>query len=67
MLLVPVHRPSSEWARSMEAREKNLEKLPVAPPKKENWDVERWRQFRWLYPGENEVDIWKRIRQQFIA
>lgn len=66
-MLVPVYRPSKEWARSMEAGEKNLGKLPFAIPKKENWDVERWRQFRWLYSGEKEVDIWKRIRQQYIA
>lgn len=66
-ILVSVHRPSSEWARSMETRENNFEKLPVVAPKKENWDVDRWRQFRWLYPGENEVDIWKRIKQQFVA
>lgn len=66
-ILVPVSRPSTDWAREMAILEKAGKQLPVSSPKKEDWDVERWRQFRWLHHGENEVDIWERIRRHYDA
>lgn len=66
-ILVPVARPSIEWARNMEILEEKHERLPVAAPEKTQWEVHRWEEFRWLYCGEDEVEIWKRIRQHYIA
>jgi hypothetical protein len=66
-ILVPVARPSIEWARNMEVLEEKREKLPVAAPEKTQWEVQRWEEFRWSYCGEDEVEIWKRIRRHYIA
>lgn len=66
-ILIPVARPSIEWARNMEALEEKHEKLPMAAPEKTLWEIHRWEEFRWLYCGEDEVKIWKRIRQHYFA
>lgn len=67
-ILVPVFRPSVEWARNMESIEsEKRDPLPVKAPKKAMSYVERWRQFRWLHRGEDEVEIWGRIKQQYLA
>lgn len=66
-ILVRVLRPSVAWALRMEAMERADETLPVKAPEKAKFDVERWREFRWLHRGEDEVHIWKRIKQQYLS
>lgn len=67
-ILVPVFRPSVDWARSMETIEKGgCEPLPFKAPQEAEFPIERWRQFRWLHRGEDEVEIWERIKQQYLA
>ena len=67
-ILVPVFRPSVEWAHSMETiEEKKPASLPVKAPGRDDVSIERWRQFRWLHRGEDEVEIWERIKQQYLA
>ena len=66
-ILVRVFRPSVAWALRMESMERAGKTLPVKAPEKAKFDVERWTEFRWLHRGEDEVDIWKRIKQQYLA
>ena len=66
-ILIPVFRPSVAWAFKMEAMERTGKILPVKAPEKAEFDVDRWREFRWLHRGEDEVIIWKRIKQQYLA
>lgn len=67
-ILIPVFRPSVEWARSMETKEKERpDDLPVKAPEKTMRNIERWRQFRWLHRGEDEVEIWERIKKRCLA
>lgn len=66
-ILVPVARPSIKWAQNMEVSEEKHERLPVAAPEKTQWEVQRWEEFRWLHCGEDEVEVWKRIRRHYIA
>ena len=66
-ILVPVFRPSVAWALDMETMERKGTTLPVKAPEKAKFSVERWREFRWLHRGEDEVDIWERIQQLYLA
>jgi hypothetical protein len=66
-ILIPVFRPSIEWAHRMAALEKEPEPLPVKAPEKASFPIDRWREFRWLHHGEDEVEIWRRIKQQCLA
>lgn len=67
-ILIPVFRPSVEWARSMETKEKDApDTLPVKAPEKTMRNIERWRQFRWLHRGEDEVEIWDRVKKRCLA
>jgi len=67
-VLIPVFRPSVEWARNMETKEKKKpDDMPVKAPENTMRNIERWRQFRWLHRGEGEVEIWERIKKRCLA
>jgi hypothetical protein len=66
-ILIPVFRPSVEWARRMAAIEQKQKPLPVKAPETSDPSIERWRHFRWLHCGEDEVEVWERIRRQCLA
>lgn len=66
-VVIPVYRPSKNWAYRMVDLEGETAPLPVESPEKSEWKVERWKEFRWQLPGESEVDIWRRIRRQYRA
>lgn len=72
---VPVYRPSVHCAQRMEALEEGyvspekgddkLKPLLSPPPKKDPWCyIPRWRELREAHPGELEVDVWERIKQE---
>ena len=74
-ITVPVYRPSVHCAKRMVRLEKGcgdskdgddmLRQLISPPPERKGWvDFPRWREFRWVHPGETEVDIWDRIKRE---
>lgn len=64
-ILIPVYRPSKEWARTMVKWEDRGRILPVPTPLTSNEGMERWRVFRLENCGEQEIDIWKRLREEY--